>query len=319
MAQIGIVGAGMAGLVAGRALQAAGHEVRLFDKGRRPGGRSSSRTEFDHGASYFTVRDPTFAAEVEQWREAGLVGPWAPRLAVRGPAGLTPKGSGGPTRFVGVPSMGSLALSLADGLAVERAQVTSVVGSPRGVELAGEQGSLGLFDRVGLTVPAPQAAALIEPADAPLAARVRRAQMAPTWTLMLAFSEPLPTPFDAIFVNDGPLSFVVREASKPGRPADERFVAHASHVWSQAALEWEPAAVRAALEPAFFAALDLEPAPVERADVHRWRYAAATTIAEVPCLVGTDPRIALAGDWTAGPRVEGAYRAGLQLAEALRG
>ena len=63
--RIGIVGAGMAGLACAEELTRLGHAVLLFDKGRGPGGRMSTRriqtsageAYFDHGAQYFTVRD----------------------------------------------------------------------------------------------------------------------------------------------------------------------------------------------------------------------------------------------------------------------
>ena len=75
--QIGVIGAGLAGLAAARELQAAGHQVVVFDKGRGPGGRLSSRRAepfaFDHGAQYFTARDPEFRHELEGWLEAGVV------------------------------------------------------------------------------------------------------------------------------------------------------------------------------------------------------------------------------------------------------
>jgi len=38
-----VVGAGIAGLACARALTAAGYPVRVLDRGRRPGGRMSSR------------------------------------------------------------------------------------------------------------------------------------------------------------------------------------------------------------------------------------------------------------------------------------
>jgi predicted NAD/FAD-dependent oxidoreductase len=58
-----IIGAGMAGLACADALKEAGHNVALFDKGRGPGGRMSTRrmetplgeVAFDHGAQYFTA------------------------------------------------------------------------------------------------------------------------------------------------------------------------------------------------------------------------------------------------------------------------
>ena len=65
---IAIIGAGMAGLSAALALKAAGRNPVLFDKGRGPGGRMSARraqtplgeVRFDHGAQFFTARDPDF-------------------------------------------------------------------------------------------------------------------------------------------------------------------------------------------------------------------------------------------------------------------
>ena len=63
-----IIGAGMAGLSCARALIAAGQNVDLFDKGRGPGGRMSTRRmetpigeiRWDHGAQFFTARDDRF-------------------------------------------------------------------------------------------------------------------------------------------------------------------------------------------------------------------------------------------------------------------
>ena len=61
-----IIGAGMAGLSCAAALGSVGHAVTLIDKARGPGGRMSTRrvdtplgqAAFDHGAQYFTARDP---------------------------------------------------------------------------------------------------------------------------------------------------------------------------------------------------------------------------------------------------------------------
>ena len=41
--RIAIIGAGMAGLSCADALRDEGHEIALFDKGRGPGGRMSTR------------------------------------------------------------------------------------------------------------------------------------------------------------------------------------------------------------------------------------------------------------------------------------
>jgi hypothetical protein len=58
--RVAIVGAGIAGLTAGRALAAAGAAVELFDKRRGRGGHVSTRRRengaFDHGARRFSAR-----------------------------------------------------------------------------------------------------------------------------------------------------------------------------------------------------------------------------------------------------------------------
>lgn len=82
-----VVGAGLAGLVAAQRLAAAGIRVTVFDKGRGPGGRMATRREgdacWDHGAQFFTARDPRFAEMVARWTRkasppAGIVPPGQP-------------------------------------------------------------------------------------------------------------------------------------------------------------------------------------------------------------------------------------------------
>ena len=60
-----IIGAGMAGVVCARTLVQAGHQVTVFEKSSKAGGRTTTIDSpfgsFDAGAQYFTVRDPRFA------------------------------------------------------------------------------------------------------------------------------------------------------------------------------------------------------------------------------------------------------------------
>ena len=69
--QIGIIGAGMAGLSCARQLAHSGLRPVIFDKGRGIGGRLATRRTpdgltFDHGAQYLTARGNGFRSLIAQ-------------------------------------------------------------------------------------------------------------------------------------------------------------------------------------------------------------------------------------------------------------
>ncbi|MEM9311642.1 MAG: FAD-dependent oxidoreductase, partial [Pseudomonadota bacterium] len=111
---IAIIGAGMAGLACAVQLAAAGRDVRVFDKGRGPGGRMAARradvagetVRFDHGAQYFTAREPAFREAVAAWEAQGVVARW--------PAAQT---SSSDAAWVGVPGMNGPIKAMADTVA----------------------------------------------------------------------------------------------------------------------------------------------------------------------------------------------------------
>ncbi len=115
----------------------------------------------------------------------------------------------------------------------------------------------------------------------------------------------------------GPLSWVARNSSKPGREGPETWVLHASPDWSEAHIEESPEQALTMLVAAFAEAVRATiPAP-RLAIAHRWRYALPLKLLEVRCLF--DPLLAIGacGDWCAGPRVEGAYLSGCAIAERI--
>ena len=76
---VAVVGAGIAGITCARTLQQSGQRVTLFEKSAGVGGRMATRASpfggFDHGAQYFTVRDPRFALALQT--VPGLCKPWS--------------------------------------------------------------------------------------------------------------------------------------------------------------------------------------------------------------------------------------------------
>ena len=323
-----VIGAGIAGLSCARALAECGVRVTVFDKSRGPGGRMSTRRgegwACDHGAQYFTARDPLFQAELARWQAAGVAARWQPRLTVFDAAGRRADGGEGgeeQARHVGTLRMTAPARLLADGLDLRlQTTVTALQRYDHGWELAtAERGVLPeAFDGVLLAVPAPQAVPLLQPlrrpASAELAALAGAARMQACWALMLRFAAPLALDFDAAFVNHGPLRWIARDTSKPGREGSEAWTLHASAEWSEAHVEDSPESVAAALIAAFCA---LGGAAPLLWSAQRWRYAITDSAVAGGCGWDAGDALGLCGDWVNGGRVEGAWLSGHALAQRV--
>ena len=274
--EIAIIGAGIAGLAAGQALQSAGQRVQLFDKSRSTGGRLCTRRgedwQADHGAQYFTARDPDFADQVQGWLQDGVVAQWQPGLITLGGDGGHRLDAALP-RYVGTPRMGAPARQMSLGLSVQTQTTVNAL------QRVGDRWQLhtlehGLlpqdYDCVLLAMPAAQATTLLQTCNSALAVDTAAVTMRGCWTLMLRFAAPVDPGFDAAFVNEGPLSWIARDSSKPQRSGSETWVAQASALWSQAHLEASADEVLAQLLPAFNAWVGKAPLA---ASAHRWRYA----------------------------------------------
>ena len=318
-----VVGAGLAGLTVARRLAEAGDEVVVFDKARGPGGRASSRRSdaggFDHGAQYFTARDPRFASLVSSWVGDGLVAPWEGRFHTlrRGTLGPDPKPG---TRWVGVPRMSALSRGLAHGLACElRTRIESVERDERGWRLSDEHGEVHeAFDRVLVATPAPQAVPLLEPRPE-LADLAASARLEPCQAVLMTFAEPLDAGFDGAFVEDSPLAWVAAQSGRPGRGDAPSFVLHASADWSARHLEDDPVDVAHALLAAFAEALGRPLPATVHLDAHRWRFALASRPLGRGALWEPETGFGACGDWLVGGKIEAAVTSGLALADAILG
>jgi photolyase PhrII len=322
--EVAVVGAGVSGLSCARVLADHGHRVRVFDKSRGPGGRMSTRRadewRFDHGAQYFTARDPRFARIVRSWRDDGLVARWTGIIAVLDRGEIELKDD--PTdRWVAVPGMNAVCRHLADDLAVRYEH--RIVDLERDDDLwwlhSADGERSGPFDAVVVSAPAPQTAALLADAAPVLTERAGSAEMAPCWAVMAGFDDPLGLGFDGGFVHNSPLSWVSRNDSKPGRPSGESWVLHGSPEWSREHLELDTEIAAHRLADAFRDAVGRDLPQPDHLVAHRWRFALPAEPLPEPCLFDRELAIAACGDWAGGPRVEGAYLSGCAAAGRLLG
>lgn len=324
---IAIIGSGMAACGAMSYLRSTAAKCTIFDKARGPGGRCSTRRAepyaFDHGAQYFTCRDPRFEQQVAAWSDAGVAAKWSPtysdaqqqsRQAVRRD-----------DLWVGVPGMSAIAKHcLADRDVRYASTVARIEAHHDRYAIIDDRGrALGIVDRALVTVPAPQLGAIVAGVFPDAVAIAEKVTMHPCWTLMLAFTQHVPLPFDAArFDHSGVVGWLSRDQSKPGRPSASHdcWVIQATHSWSQAHLERSAEWISKQLYASFAKIAQRYDEklydPVYSA-THRWRYALATEQPGRPYLKHANGRLAIAGDWLTESRIESAWLSGRAAAEAI--
>lgn len=307
--RIAIVGAGMAGLSCADGLTQIGHDVTLLDKGRGPGGRMSTRRSdtplgevcFDHGAQYFTARDPGFRRQVDAWAAQGVVASW-PLPA--------------PDAWIGVPGMNAVIKAMADGRDVHwGVHVDRMERQGGGWVLHAGGAAFAGFDAVVLAIPAEQAVPFLSLHDFTMAREAMLARSQPCWTAMFTFAQPLAGGRDMVR-DTGFLGWAARSNAKPGRSGPEGWVVQARPEWSAANIERPADEIAALLLAELAAALNARlPAPVT-ASAHRWRYAMCAGLG-LGALWNPQSGLGVCGDWLLGPRIECAWLSGQDLARRI--
>jgi renalase len=289
----------------------------VFERTATPGGRVATRTvpnielptrgtvdlSFDHGAQYFTVRDPRFSEVVAYWLRDRVASKSPARIVVFDGEGWEPV-EDGTDRYVGTPGMNAIAAHMARGLDIQYgARIDSLDG-------------LNNFERVVIAVPSDQAVPLLgESPD--LLSRVAAVKMQPCWAVMAAFEDRVSSRFDAAFVTSSPLGWVKRHQGNPRDPIDT-WVLHATSAWSRAHLDDRADVVAPFLLEAFD---DLVRGGLPRVfhfAAHRWKYAIADPGLSVGALRDESGRITVCGDWCVGSRIEDAYLSGLAACKSVR-
>ena len=304
---IAVVGAGLCGVSAARALAARGAAVTLYDKSPRVGGRVATRrvtlpdgrsASFDHGCQYLTATTQEFAALLADLRSAGVVKPWA-----EWPRGLTPQAPPGEP-FVGVGGMRSVVEHLAAGLTVVAGRRVTRL------ERAGGKWALTLDERGSdsattliLTLPVPQSLELLFKSAIGLPRELLFRLREVEYTRSLAVLSPS------------------RDSPRPGNPHSVDWVGDNQEKGTSPTPAWSVLLSAAASE----AGWDDAPEAVTRAalgglpagaQIHRWRYCRASNPYPERAASVESLALVLAGDGFGEPggTAEAAYLSGLAAA-----
>jgi len=325
-ADVVIVGAGIAGLMAANALTAQGRRVIVVEKGPRVGGRLSTEAigpgRADSGAQFFTARSDTFRDYVARWMDAGLVFEWSLGWS-DGSLGATPP-TGHP-RYAVRGGMSALAEHLARGSDVRLdTWIVSAMPDASGWIVCDQDGVVCAADALLLTPPVPLALDMLEGGDTQIAPADRAALAQIEYSPCLAGifwvngTVQLPEP-GAVQRPNATITWIADNRSK-GITGDATLITvHAGPGYSHELWSLPDQAALSALASGLNLFKEMKTEIIE-GRLKRWRYATPITSHPARHLLAQDlPPLAFAGDAFGGPRVEGAALSGLSAAEALAG
>jgi renalase len=340
-----IIGAGIAGLTAGNALQQAGLTVQLVDKGRGVGGRLSTRrlangAWFDHGAQYFTANTPAFEAVVQAWEAEGIVHPWFEQLSWFEGDTITQEAPQTPARKRYIPTgsgMNSLPKHLAKNLALQTScRIVRLDNKNNCWEAVDEQGNLFKAKALIITSPVPQTLELLHNSHLSLTpqqtSQLNSVMYEPCLALMIALKPKAIAPEVVTALSVGykakdpehALGWVGANHTKADPSFSSlAFTLHASPSFSRT--HWDEP-----LETVLPLLLEAIPAPLKQiitpqsiettTQLHRWKYALLSQSLEAMptvCLQGLPPCF-LAGDAFGDyAKIETAYLSGIASSQAL--
>ncbi len=328
LADVAVVGAGLAGSSCAQLLRAAGYSVVVLEKSRGAGGRVATRrareTRIDHGLPFWGEQGPHTRALIAAARSEGLLRPW-PRDRI---TYCSPNGNSEIGRFL-ARDLDIRLQHQVEAIGAHRDrywQLTCANNANKTTE-SDKKSEIFTARALVLAIPAPQAAPLlqaaeIEPAPVTILAQLDAVRYAPCITVMAGYSPETPPPnWRALdFEGHSQLQWIGLDSSKRDRPLQPVFVIHSSPEFAERYLNASDLdAVASKLLDGAARAVAMPLNLPEWLQIHRWRYAIPTRFLQAGCLSASDPLpYVCCGDWCAGNNIEAALASGRAAALTLQ-
>ena len=318
MHKVAIVGAGIAGAALSRRLVDAGMDVTVFEKSRGTGGRLSSArlgtVSGDLGCDYIEAQSDVFQSYLNGLASQGVVTRWEPAVA-----DFNGEEKGARPLWVAPGRNSALTRHLLSGAKLVAETRIGVIWPDReGVLLRDDQGqSLGYFDSVICTAPAPQSVPLLE-AKTRFAQVADRAITLPAWVKLFELNcLPEKLKHSALIEGGHPdFERLVVESSKAGR-SGVVLKLQMTQAWTEANLSLSQETVSSVISELFEDWLG-ESVDEIRSRTHRWLYC-STSQPEPKSDVLWDEELSIGacGDWVNESGVEGSWLSAQRLADRV--
>jgi renalase len=333
---IGVIGAGLAGLVAGRELAKYGHEVVVIEKSRGYGGRLATRytgddlsVKLDHGASFLAAKNESFKAFLNELESKELIRPWTDTFAFYTTDAFYAAHPSHEREIVyaapsGMNTIGKYLSRWVDlRLNTKVAGLTMVAPGhnrkrPWIINMADT--SVLEVDAIIIATPAIQAAGLLSTAqdETPVRAlhmEVSHVQYAPAFTVMLGYGERELVDWKGMYCQDDTIAWISNESSKRDNK-ELTLVVQATPEFSESHKNAPKEDVEKLLLKRLGVILDKWAENPYWSQTHFWRYHRPLSVLDKPFLenVNNATPMALIGDYFNGNSMESAYVSGMELA-----
>jgi renalase len=334
MLDVAIIGAGIAGLVCAQQLSQAGYSVKIIEKSRGLGGRVATRrlqdTCADHGACYIKPKGEQMTRLIDLLSQHEVIRAWE-GIFLEKSISLSHNVTSSPAqlRYIAPQGMSTIAKFLAQGLDIALNQraigvnLTSDNHWSVTLEASNEQITI-IAKALVVAIPAPQALALLGSiVDSIFLDKLRSVDFVPSIAVMAGYNpETLPLPeWNAItFDKDSVLGWIGFDSRKRLKAEQPVFVVQSSADFAQKHLESEDlqSLGKQMLQIAGDSMkLDWFKTP-EWMQVHRWRYAfASTPLPDSFLSADSSSPLVCCGDWCGGNLIPGAMDSGSSAAHHL--
>ncbi|WP_138429993.1 NAD(P)/FAD-dependent oxidoreductase [Fodinibius saliphilus] len=331
---IGIIGASISGLIAGKRLADAGHEVTIIEKERSVGGRLGSVTldeiTLDYGLSHFKANSQTFKTFVDELVEKAAVAEWTDEFSLYdGKEILDVDPNADPQmNYIGTAGNQAIATDLSrwvDIKSEEQAGGITYIGPDAAKKRSWmiNLTDITVFecDAIIVATPAVEAYGIIQTVQNRTATRkiirnINEVRYDGRISLACTFDRSVPD-WEAIEVENSDIRLITNESSKRESADGTGFVIHSSPEFYRSHAQKDDKVVQQLLLEEASAIINAPLKKPKSSYLHRWKYfEAQNPIDEYFMeLEMEEAPLALIGDYLGGSSLDNAFVSGYNLAE----